>query len=126
MNRIWWVVGIILVAVALYICLAPHRQIPEGLELNDKLTHMLGHAALAAYFTGLVARRNWWKIFAFLLLFGIAVEFLQYYMNVGRHGDARDQLANSVGDLSGLLLGYLGLSRWPEWFARLRGGRDAT
>ena len=85
-----------------------------------------GHAALSAYFTGLVARRNWWKIFVLLLAFGVTVEFLQHSMNLGRHGDVRDVLANSAGDLLGLALGWLGLSNWPQWIGRLVGARKAT
>ncbi len=54
----------------------------------------MGHGALAAYFAGLVPRRNWWKIFLYLMLFGVAIEVAQYYMHAGRNGDPRDLLAN--------------------------------
>jgi VanZ family protein len=126
MTRFWWVLGFTLVGIALILCLVPNQAIPQGFDLNDKLTHALGHAALSAYFTGLVARRNWWKIFVLLLAFGVTVEFLQHYMNLGRHGDARDVLANSAGDLLGLALGWLGLSNWPQWIGRAIGARKAT
>ncbi len=126
MTRFWWVLGFTLVGIALFLCLVPNQALPQGFDVNDKLIHALGHAALSAYFTGLVARRNWWKIFALLLVFGVTVEFLQHYMNVGRHGDVRDVLANSAGDLLGVLLGWLGLSNWPQWIERLFGARKAT
>ena len=65
------------------------------------------------YFTGLVPRRGWWKIFVFLLLLGVAIEFAQYYMHAGRDGDPRDVVANCAGAALGLLLARLGLARWP-------------
>lgn len=125
MTRVWWVLGIVFVAIATYLCLVPTQDIPGGFELNDKLTHALGHSALAAYFTGLVSRRGWWKIFVFLLLFGVSVEWLQHTMAVGREGDPRDVIANAGGAAFGLLLGFLGLSRWPQWADALLGRRSA-
>ena len=77
---------------------------PTAFESNDKVSHLVGHGTLALYFAGLVPRRGWWKIFVFLLLFGIAIEFAQYYMHVGREGDPRDVIANSLGAALGLLL----------------------
>jgi VanZ family protein len=126
MTRFWWALGFTLVGIALFLCLVPNQTLPRGFDLNDKLTHALGHAALSAYFTGLVARRKWWKIFILLLAFGVTVELLQHHMDLGRHGDARDVLANSAGDLLGLVLGWLGLSNWPRWMDRLIGARKAT
>ena len=78
---------------------------------------------MATYFTGLVAPRRWWKIFAFLLVFGIFIEFAQHYMAMGRQGDLRDVLGNAAGAALGLLLGYLGLSRWPTWLESWFGRR---
>ena len=92
-------------------------------ELNDKVSHLVGHGSLALYFAGLVPRRGWWKIFVFLLLFGIAIEFAQYYMHAGRDGDPRDVIANSLGAAFGLLLARCGLARWPEFAAWLLGRR---
>jgi len=115
LARIWWTLGALLVIAAAIICLVPFTEIPREFELNDKISHVIGHGALALYFAGLVPRRGWWKIFVFLLLFGAAIEVAQYYMKVGREGDPRDVIANSIGALSGLLLGWLGLSRWPEF-----------
>jgi VanZ family protein len=125
MNRLWWGFGIFLVAAATVICLVPMQELPGEFSINDKINHVIGHAGLAAWFTGLVPRRNWWKIFLSLLLFGICIEFAQYYMHVGRNGDPRDVLANSVGAVLGLTLGRLGLARWPEFAAWLLGRRAA-
>jgi VanZ family protein len=121
--RVWWGLGVLVVAAAVFICLLPGPDVPMPLEWNDKLSHLVGHAALAAYFAGLVPRRRWWKIFVFLLLLGISIELAQYFMNAGREGDPRDVVANSAGAATGLLAARLGLARWPELVARLLGQR---
>jgi VanZ family protein len=121
MMRFWWLLGVVLLCAALVLCLIPLPTVPQGFDLGDKVLHILGHSALATYFSGLVDRRRWWKIFVFLLAFGAGVELAQHYMDVGRQGDLRDVLGNAAGALLGLLLGYLGLSRWPQWFAALAG-----
>ena len=126
LTRIEWVFGYVLVIVALVACLVPGHDLPASLELNDKVSHLVGHGALALYFTGLVPRRGWWKIFVFLLLFGAAIEVAQYTMHVGREGDPRDVVANSCGALLGLLVGWIGVSRWPEWLARILGQPRVT
>jgi VanZ family protein len=125
MTRFWWALGVVLVIAALVVCLMPMPELPKTFDLNDKVWHILGHTALAVYFTGLVERRRWWKIFVFLLGFGIGVEFAQHFMHVGRRADWRDVLGNSAGDLFGLLLGYLGLARWRQWMDWLSGRRAA-
>ena len=123
LTRVWWFLGFVLVAMAVVICLVPGQDLPQAFEWNDKLSHVVGHAALAAWFAGLVPRRSWWKVFAALLLLGIAIEFAQHFMHQGRAGDPRDVVADAGGLLLGLLLARLGLSRWPEWAAWLLGQR---
>jgi VanZ family protein len=127
LQRFWWALGVVIVGAALWVCLVPARELPAAVEWNDKVSHFAGHGLMALYFTGLVARRSWWKIFVFLLFFGIAIEFAQYYMHAGREGDPRDVVANSIGVLLGLGAARLGLWRWPDWVARvLRLSRRAT
>jgi VanZ family protein len=126
MKKLFWVMGAFFVGVAVYLCLVPEKELPGAFEFNDKLNHVFGHAAMAAYFSGLVPRRSWWKIFVFLLLLGIAIEFAQHYMHWGRRGDYRDVIANAAGAGLGLLLGRAGLSQWPHWFARLTGQKVAS
>jgi VanZ family protein len=126
LSRLLWWMGAVLVALAVIVCLVPSHDLPEQLELSDKVSHLIGHGALALYFTGIVPRRSWWKIFVFLLVLGIAIEFAQYYMHAGREGDPRDVVANSVGALLGLVLGWIGLARWPELAARILGQSRAA
>jgi glycopeptide antibiotics resistance protein len=125
LTRLWWALGALLVAAAALICLIPSADIPSEFEVSDKVSHLTGHAALALYFAGLVPRRGWWKIFVFLLVFGITIEFAQYYMHAGREGDPRDVIANASGAALGLLLARCGLARWPALAAWLLGRRTA-
>ena len=114
LARLEWTFGYLLVAAALVLCLLPGNELPERFELNDKLSHLVGHGALSAYFTGLVPRRSWWKIFLYFLAFGALIEVAQHFMHMGREGDWRDVIANGTGTLLGLVLGWLGVARWPE------------
>ena len=126
LTRLWWGFGCLLVLLATVVCLVPGHDLPSNLEINDKVSHLVGHGTLALYFAGITPRRSWWKIFVFLLLLGIGIEFAQYYMHVGRDADARDVVANSLGAVVGLVLGWLGLARWPELVMRVLGQRRAS
>lgn len=125
LQRVWWALGAFIVLVAVTVCLVPGNELPASFEGNDKASHLIGHGLLALYFSGLVVRRSWWKIFVFLLLLGTAIEFAQYFMHAGREGDPRDVVANSLGALLGLTAGWLGGARWPELASRLLGRRTA-
>ena len=123
LNRVWWVLGVFIVLLAVVVCLVPGKELPDVFEWNDKASHLVGHGLMALYFSGLVARRSWWKIFLFFLLFGTLIEFMQYSMHAGREGDPRDVVANSLGSLLGLAAGWFGGARWPEfavWILRRR------
>jgi VanZ family protein len=118
LHRFWWALGAVIVVLATYVCLIPGRELPGVFEWNDKASHLAGHGLLALYFSGLVARRAWWKVFLLLLLFGAVIEYAQYSMHAGREGDPRDVVANSLGALAGLGVARLGGDRWPrlaEW-----------
>jgi VanZ family protein len=117
LTRVWWGLGVLLVLIVIVVCLLPGNEIPGLFEVNDKLSHLAGHGTLAIYFAGLVPRQRWWKIFVFLLLLGSAIEVAQYTMHMGREGDPRDVVANSIGAALGLALARLGLARWPEFAA---------
>jgi len=126
LPRILWWLGWFWLALAVVVCLVPGHELPTSFEVNDKVSHLVGHGALALYFAGLVPRRSWWKVFVGLVVLGVAIEFAQYFMHVGREGDPRDVIANSLGVVLGLALGRLGLARWPELLAWMLGQRRAT
>jgi VanZ family protein len=124
--RMEWTVGVVLLLAATVVCLVPGHELPSSFELNDKISHLVGHGALAAYFTGLVPRKRWWKILLLLVIFGAGIEVAQYYMHAGREGDPRDVVANGLGVCLGLLVGFLGVSRWPQLVAWVFRRREAA
>jgi len=124
LRRLWWGVGLALVAFVVVVCLVPHYDLPDT-PTNDKANHFIAHFVLAAWFAGLVPRRRWWLLLAALVVLGTAVEISQALMHLGREGDVRDELTNLTGNLAGLFVSWLGLARWPElpaWlWGRVRG-----
>ena len=126
LTRVWWVLGVVLVLTAVVVCLLPGHDLPGVFEMNDKISHLTGHAVLSLYFAGLVPRRSWWKIFVFLLVLGSLIEVAQYSMHVGRDGNVPDEIANAIGAILGLALARLGLARWPQAAAWLLGQHRAA
>ena len=124
LRQFWWVLGFALVAVVIYFCLIPGRQVPHT-WFSDKINHFIAHFALAAWFAGLVPRRGWWKILLALAALGIGIEVTQGLMHEGREADYRDELANFGGALAALGASWLGLARWPEFAAWVLGRRAA-
>jgi VanZ family protein len=118
--------GVVLVVLAAFVCLAPGRDIPGGFQFNDKLWHAVGHLALTIYFCGLVPRLGWYKVVAFLLAFGIGIEIAQHFMQMGREADKFDILANTTGMALGLGLSHFGMNRWPHWVAWTLGRRSVS
>jgi len=125
LRRFWWILGGLIVLAAVTICLLPNQELPQSFSLNDKLSHLIGHALMACYFAGLVARRSWWKILLFQFLLGVGIEVSQSLMQVGREADVFDCIANLAGAGLGLLLARAGLDRWPQGAAWLLGQRVA-
>jgi VanZ family protein len=107
------------VGVLLYLCLAPARDLP-GEPLWDKAEHAIAWAVLSGL--GLLfwpARPG--RIGGFAVAFGAMVEVLQATLPLGRDGDLRDLLADSVGVAAALIVWVL-----ATWAAGLpRRGRPA-
>jgi VanZ family protein len=125
LRRFWWVLGALIVSAAVTICLLPNDDLPSSFSLNDKLSHVIGHALMASYFAGLVERRGWWKILLFQFLLGVTIEVSQSFMHLGREADVFDCIANLLGAGVGLLLARAGLERWPQVAAGILGRRAA-
>jgi VanZ family protein len=125
LRRFWWILGALIVCAAVTICLLPNNELPSSFSLNDKVSHLVGHALMASYFAGLVERRGWWKILLFQFLLGVAIEVSQAFMHFGREADVFDCIANLLGAGLGLLLARAGLERWPQAAASILGRRAA-
>ena len=87
---------VLAVAIVLYMCLAPSKDVPgEGL-VWDKAAHAVTWAILAG--SGYVlAPRRVRAITLFAIGFGAAIEVAQATMGFGRDGDWRDLAADTVG-----------------------------
>lgn len=80
----------------------------------DKVQHFSTYLFLAAWFTGLYQRRQWWKVIAGLLGLGLAMELGQYLMQAGRMGDPYDMAANTAGVAAGVVLALLLTGGWAQ------------
>ena len=88
-----------------------HDQVAGALESYfwDKALHFAAYFGLCLMTTIAVrANRNalWWALG--LVLLGVALEIAQRF--TGRDADIFDELANTLGVLTGLLVGWVGVS----------------
>jgi VanZ family protein len=112
---LWGLLGALLLGLLLYFCLEPPG---EGMVflLPDKLSHLLGFFALTLWFAALVERRLYAAVGVGMLAVGIAIEFAQDAMALGRSAE----LADVYADLAGILLGLLvSLAIRDSWFERI-------
>ena len=107
-KKLWLLIGGALVVLLLYGSLAPAKALPP-LGGSDKLWHAGSYFVLMAYFSQI-----YWRvserllIAAALIALGVAIEFIQPYVN--REFDWFDALANGVGVLVAFLLSLSPLS----------------
>jgi VanZ family protein len=114
---LWWAVGWVLVVATITESLKP-KVFLQGVA-NDKTLHFLGYFALAFWFGGVCRRSRYPVLGVLLIALGGALEIGQAVMNMGRTGDWRDFLANSIGIASGLAICAVGLGQWMVWIERL-------
>ena len=107
-KKLWLLIGGALVVLLLYGSLAPAKALPP-LAGSDKLWHAGSYFVAMAYFSQI-----YWRvserllIAAALIALGVAIEFIQPYVN--REFDWFDALANGVGVVAALLLSLSPLS----------------
>ena len=93
--KFWLLIGGALVALLLYGSLAPAEALPP-LGGSDKLWHAGSYFVVMAYFSQIYTPlRTRLLIAVALIALGVAVEFIQPYVN--RQFEWRDAFANSVG-----------------------------
>jgi VanZ family protein len=99
-RRLRLVVFAAAVAVVLWATLAPTRDLPS-VNLWDKAEHAVAFFGLT--FLGVWAMPRWrLRVAAAMLALGVVIEIAQAVMPLGRDGDIRDAMADSVGILIGL------------------------
>jgi VanZ family protein len=118
--RIWWAMGWFIVAFITVSCLEPPRYVPN-LHLWDKAEHALAFYGMTVWFGGLIRERSYWRLAAWMLLFGASIEVAQGVMGLGRDMDVMDFAADTIGVAIALVMLYLGLGSWTERFERIFG-----
>src|SRR5437868_2214373 len=100
---LWQAFGWALVVGAIVVSLLPGSQLPQ-LGISDKWEHAVTYAVLALWFAGLYPRSRYLVIGGLLFTLGVAIEWAQGAMALGRERDVFDVLANSVGICAGLIM----------------------
>ncbi|HLS80365.1 MAG TPA: hypothetical protein VK025_03065 [Steroidobacter sp.] len=111
--RGWLAIGWALIALAVLLSLVPGQNLPPT-GLSDKTHHAAAYALLALWFAGLYPRSRYLLIGLGLFTMGLAIEWAQGAMNLGRQGDYRDVIANCVGVVSGLAAAFTPLGGWAQ------------
>lgn len=111
--RLWQLLGWMLVAGAIILSLLPGSSLPH-LPTSDKFKHALVYAVLSLWFAGIYPRSRYVWIAALLFALGVAIEFAQGAMRLGRERDYLDVVANSAGIFIGLTLALLWLGDWVQ------------
>ena len=118
----WIAASLLLVAGVIFGSLASLGPQVEMAGHVDKLEHALVYAFLASWFTGLVGRGRYWHVAVALASLGLALEFLQNAMALGRVGDPWDMAANVLGIAAGLAVATWRSGGWAlkveSWLAR--------
>jgi VanZ family protein len=118
---LWQALGWVLVIGATVASLVPGPQLPQ-IPSSDKFLHALTYAVLAVWFAGLYPRARYVWIGALLFFMGLAIEWAQGAMELGRQRDYRDVIANSLGIGVGLALALCWVGDWArrveEWAQR--------
>ncbi len=96
----WRAVGFALIAIVVWLSLAPQLPQVGSLFSYDKLGHFLAYATLMGWFAQLRAPRQHLRLALLLIFFGIFLEYLQSLSAI-RTPDLFDAIANSLGVLIG-------------------------
>jgi VanZ family protein len=112
--RVWLIAGWVLVLVAIVLNIVPGEELPQVPSGFDKVEHVLGYAGLTTWFTGIYPRSRYLVVAMALFGMGIAIEWLQGEMNLGRARDYHDVIANVVGISAGISLALLWLGGWAQ------------
>ena len=111
LRKAWFALGVLWIAVVVYLSLIPNP--PETVRFPgvDKLQHALAYGLLMLWFCQMyVHRQQRLVVTALLIALGIAVEFLQE-MTGYRYFEFTDMLANAVGVMLGWMWARTGLGQ---------------
>ena len=113
---IWFVIGVAMILVVVYLSLAKVHlpQVPS--TIGDKINHLIAYGVLCGWF-GQLYRLHWQRnLIAFcLVLLGVLMEVLQGFTSY-RYFDLLDACANTLGVCVGLAALYCGADKILQWF----------
>ena len=112
--RAWLVAGWLLVTVVVVASLVPSYSLPP-VGVSDKFEHSMAYAAMTLWFTGIYGRSRYVHIGVALFLLGIAIEYAQGAMDLGRQRDYHDVIANTGGVVGGMIVALVGVGGWARW-----------
>jgi VanZ family protein len=113
-SKLWLIVGWVLIVLAVIASIVPVQSLPQPPGLDDKMEHAIGYAVLALWFAGIYPRSRYPVIGVGLFIMGVAIEWAQGAMHLGRQADLRDVVANCIGVAVGLTLASLWLGGWAQ------------
>jgi VanZ family protein len=113
-RKLWFFVGLALVAAVTVLSLLPSDDLPD-VHLSDKIEHTLAYVAMGFWFGCVVVRRDLLWLGLALLAFGGLIELLQGWMALGRQADIKDLWADGLGVAVGLVLAVSPLGRLAPW-----------
>lgn len=112
--RLWLVLGWMLIGLAIVVSLMPSDRLPQPPGINDKMEHLVAYALLSLWFAGIYPRSRYAIIAIGLFVMGIAIEWAQGTMDLGRSADFRDVIANTAGIAIGLGMAFMRLGGWAQ------------
>lgn len=113
--HLWLFIGYTLVAMVLAGSLAPLPQ--DGVQVNDKLLHLLSYLILALWFGFIYPRERFTRVGLGLIGLGVLIEFLQYGTGY-RSFEIADMLVDAAGTAAGLAVAATPLGGMLLWMER--------
>jgi len=106
MRSLWFLSGLLIVAVVIYLSLFIPPMEQEATSQIDKFNHFIAYGTLMLWFSQLYREKARYLIVWGLIVLGIAIEFIQPI--TGREFSILDMIANTLGVLLGLFVASKG------------------
>ena len=104
-QKLWLIIGYVLVALVMYLSITSAPPLPDvDVPYFDKLGHFLAYFVLMGWFAQIYHVKKMRIIFALAFIFmGLAMEFIQSF-DPARMAEFADMVANTLGVVIALLI----------------------